>query len=69
MVEERDLLEQALERLDPELRCLFLLREREGLSYRNLAMAMDIPEGTIASRLNRARRELRKHLLELGWEP
>lgn len=68
MVEERDLLEQALERLDPELRCLFLLREHEGLSYRELAAAMDLPEGTIASRLNRARRELKKHLVDLGWE-
>lgn len=68
MVEERDLLEQALERIDPELRCLFLLREHEGLSYRELAAAMDLPEGTIASRLNRARRELKKHLVDLGWE-
>jgi RNA polymerase sigma-70 factor (ECF subfamily) len=28
-----------------------------------------IPEGTVGSRLNRARRELQKHLTSLGWEP
>lgn len=69
MSDERDLLEQALARLSPELRCLFLLREKEGLSYRELATALDLPEGTIASRLNQARRELKRHLLDLGWEP
>lgn len=68
MFEEADLLEQSLRRLDPELRLLFLLREREGMSYRELAIGLELPEGTIASRLNRARRELKQHLLDLGWE-
>ena len=68
-VEEKELLEHALERLDVDLRTIFLLREQENLSYSELAAAIDIPKGTIASRLNRARRELKKHLLDLGWEP
>jgi RNA polymerase sigma-70 factor (ECF subfamily) len=47
---------------------VFLLREIEGLSYRELAEALEIPEGTVASRLNRARTELQRLLGELGWE-
>ena len=68
-LDQKDLTEQALARLEPELRSIFLLREIEGLSYRDIAHALDIPEGTVGSRLNRARRELKKHLINLGWEP
>jgi len=68
-VEQRDLLGQALEKLPTDLRVIFLLREVEDLDYARLADVLEIAEGTVASRLNRARRELRKHLLELGWEP
>ncbi|MEZ5940232.1 MAG: sigma-70 family RNA polymerase sigma factor [Planctomycetaceae bacterium] len=66
--DRRDLLEHALLRLDPELRSVFVLKELESLSYREIAEAMEIPEGTVGSRLNRARRELQQHLTELGWE-
>ena len=64
--ERNELLEQALARIDPELRSIFLLREVEGLSYHNIAEALQIPEGTVGSRLNRARRELRQILSDLG---
>ena len=67
--DDKELLERALAMLDPELRSAFLLREVEGLSYREIAEALEIPEGTVGSRLNRARRELKQHLTELGWEP
>lgn len=67
--EQRDLMEHALARLEPELRSMFVLREVEELSYREIAETLDIPEGTVGSRLNRARRELRGHLVNLGWEP
>lgn len=67
--EEKEILEQALARLDPELRSIFLLRESECLTYRDIALALDIPEGTVGSRLNRARRELQEHLISLGWTP
>lgn len=66
--EDGELLQQALARLDPELRSLFLLREVEQLSYRDIARVLDITEGTVASRLNRARRLLKEYLKELGWE-
>jgi RNA polymerase sigma-70 factor (ECF subfamily) len=65
--EQKELLEQALSRLDPQLRSIFLLRESEELSYREIAEALDIPEGTVGSRLNRARSELKQHLTVLGW--
>ena len=54
----------ALEQLDPELRTILSLKEDSGLSYQQIAAAMDIPEGTVGSRLNRARRELAQLLAD-----
>lgn len=65
--EKKEVLEQALSRLDPELRSVFLLKESEGLSYHDIAEATGIPEGTVGSRLNRARAELQQNLKKLGW--
>ena len=67
--EERELLTTALARLDRPLCAALTLREVNGLAYREIAEVMKIPEGTVGSRLNRARQELRKHLVDLGWEP
>jgi len=67
--EHKELLQQALLRVEPELSSIFVLREVEGLSYREIAAAIEIPEGTVGSRLNRARRDLQQHLADLGWEP
>jgi RNA polymerase sigma-70 factor (ECF subfamily) len=67
--EHKELLDQALLKVEPELRAIFVLREVEGLAYREIAEAVQIPEGTVGSRLNRARRELQQHLTDLGWEP
>ena len=67
--EHQELLQQALLRVEPELRSIFVLREVEGLSYREIAEAIEIPEGTVGSRLNRARRDLQQHLADLGWKP
>lgn len=66
--EHSELLEAALGRLEPDLRAIFVLKELEKLSYRDIASSVGIPEGTVGSRLNRARRELQKHLADLGWE-
>lgn len=67
--EQAELLEEALARLDSDLRAVFLLREVEGLAYHDISVALDIAEGTVGSQLNRARRLLREHLIELGWQP
>jgi RNA polymerase sigma-70 factor (ECF subfamily) len=67
--QQQEMMERALARLAPELRAIFLLREVEGLSYREIAVALKIKPGTVGSRLNQARAQLRKHLIELGWKP
>ncbi|TWU39453.1 ECF RNA polymerase sigma factor SigE [Novipirellula artificiosorum] len=66
--EDIEMLEMGLSRLDPELRAILSLKEEQGLSYNEIAHALEIPEGTVGSRLNRARKELREELLKLGWE-
>jgi RNA polymerase sigma-70 factor (ECF subfamily) len=61
------MLQVALSRIDPELRAILSLKEEQNLSYREIAETLDIPEGTVGSRLNRARKELRDELEKLGW--
>ena len=68
-LEDKELLEYALARLEPDLRAIFLLREVEKCSYSQIAETTRVSEGTVASRLNRARQLLKQHLVELGWEP
>ncbi len=62
------MLEVAVSRLDPELRAILSLKEEQNLPYREIADSMGIPEGTVGSRLNRARKKLRQELQKLGWE-
>jgi RNA polymerase sigma-70 factor (ECF subfamily) len=48
----------AIQRLAPEFRELIVLREMEGLSYKDLAEMTGVPIGTVMSRLSRARGRL-----------
>ena len=60
-------IERAMNRLPHRFRDLLVLRELEGLSYRELAGAIDVPIGTVMSGLSRARQALRDALdTELG---
>ena len=52
-------LEAALRELAAEYREVFLLREIEGLAYKEIAEVANIPVGTVMSRLSRARAQLR----------
>jgi RNA polymerase sigma factor (sigma-70 family) len=52
----------ALEHLPAEYREALVLRELEGLSYKEIASVAEVPIGTIMSRLARARKQLRKQL-------
>lgn len=65
--EKSQILELALTRIEPELRAILSLKEEQNLSYREIAESIGIPEGTVGSRLNRARKELRDELEKLGW--
>lgn len=62
--EERELLRRALEKLPPEFRETIVLRELEGLSYKEIAAVTGIPVGTVMSRLARARERLQECLAE-----
>jgi RNA polymerase sigma-70 factor (ECF subfamily) len=53
---------QAVMALPPASRAVLVLREYEGLSYDEIAASLGIPIGTVMSRLNYARRQLRQSL-------
>ncbi|MBC7461563.1 MAG: RNA polymerase sigma factor, partial [Thermoleophilia bacterium] len=55
---------KALRGLSPKLRDPFLLRVIADLEYDVIAVALDIPLGTVRSRINRARAALSRHLKE-----
>lgn len=55
-------LQSALRSLPESFLTPFLLRELQALSYQEIAAALDIPIGTVMSRLSRARDMLRKNL-------
>ena len=55
-------IEEALSLLGEDQRMVFVLREYEGLEYGAIAQVMDVSEGTIKSRLHRAKEALRSRL-------
>jgi RNA polymerase sigma-70 factor, ECF subfamily len=57
---------EAIERLSPPLRMAVVLRYTEGLSYEEIARALNCTAGTVASRLNRAHKALERSLAHLG---
>ncbi len=64
--EKANYLMRGLENLTPELKEAVILRDIEGLSYQEIAAMLDIPEGTVKSRINRGRIELAKVLRRDG---
>ena len=56
---------KAIARLSEPLRIVLILREYQELSYQEIAETLDIPTGTVMSRLNTARSQLRRELLVL----
>jgi RNA polymerase sigma-70 factor (ECF subfamily) len=63
--EIRAVVEDAMEQLPEDLRTAIVLRELEGLSYEEIAEAMDCPVGTVRSRIFRAREAIDKRLKPL----
>lgn len=64
--ELRQSIEAGLGTLSQEHRAVLVLREMEGLSYREIAQALELEEGTVKSRIARARIELRQYLQNNG---
>ena len=60
--EASEMLQAALQKLSPELRETVILRDLEELEYREIAQVLEIPEGTVKSRLNRGRADLARIL-------
>jgi RNA polymerase sigma-70 factor, ECF subfamily len=60
--EASEFLTMALQKLSPELREAVILRDLEELEYREIANVLNVPEGTVKSRLNRGRAELARVL-------
>ena len=73
---EEELLEQvldedvqrALQELSEDYRMVILLADLEGFAYKEIAEILDIPVGTVMSRLYRARRQLEDTLLQYARE-
>jgi RNA polymerase sigma-70 factor (ECF subfamily) len=53
--EDLRLLDNALAQLPPDLRAVFTLSELEELSFSEIALALSLPRGTVASRVRRAK--------------
>jgi RNA polymerase sigma-70 factor (ECF subfamily) len=61
----RQLLDGVLDRMDETLRVVFVLYEFEEMNMSEIADVLDIPRGTVASRLRRARAEFRERVSAL----
>ncbi|WP_080796133.1 sigma-70 family RNA polymerase sigma factor [Corynebacterium pacaense] len=59
---------EAMNKLSPEYRMVVYYADVEDLSYREIAEIMDIPLGTVMSRLHRGRKQLRGMLKEVAQE-
>ena len=64
---EREQVQAAIQQLQVEFREIIVLREYVVLSYQEIATLLDCPQGTVMSRLARARAKLRD-LLSGGWK-
>jgi RNA polymerase sigma-70 factor (ECF subfamily) len=61
-VEDNEMLQQAIDQLKPKLRAVIVLRYYWDLPYNEIAQVLEIPLGTVKSRLNQALKNLR-HML------
>ncbi len=66
--EDAEMLELAMNHLSGDQRALLHMKEVEGFGYQQIAEVLGVPEGTVGSRLNKARTELKSALTQLGWE-
>jgi len=60
--EAGEVVQEALQKLSPELREAVILRDLQDMDYKEIAMVLKVPEGTVKSRINRGRAELARLL-------
>lgn len=60
--ETQDKVQQALEQLEEADRQIIILKDLQDHSYDEIAVILDVPKGTVRSRLHRARMELKEKL-------
>ncbi len=60
--ETQEAVHRALQKLSPELREALILRDLQDMDYREIALSLKVPEGTVKSRINRGRTELARLL-------
>ncbi len=56
----------ALNQLSPDFRSIIIMCDQEGMSYDDIASVLNVPIGTVRSRISRARNQLKTHLSEYG---
>lgn len=64
--DRRAMLRDALQKLPPTLRTAVILRDIQELTYQEIADRLQLPEGTVKSRINRGRTELARRVHELS---
>jgi len=63
---EIEILRKKISQLEPDLRIILILRDVHDLSYQEIAERFSIPEGTVKSRINRARLRLAQSYMREG---
>jgi RNA polymerase sigma-70 factor, ECF subfamily len=58
----QQMVQKAIQKLSPELREAVILRDLQDMDYKDIAVALKVPEGTVKSRINRGRMELARLL-------
>ncbi len=61
-LQTQQMVHEALQKLSPELREAVILRDLRDMDYREIAVVLKVPEGTVKSRINRGRTELARLL-------
>jgi RNA polymerase sigma factor (sigma-70 family) len=64
--ETQRMVQQALQRVSPDLREAVILRDLQDMDYKEIASALKVPEGTVKSRINRGRAELARLLSRIN---
>ena len=64
--ETQKMVQQALQKVSPDLREAVILRDLQDMDYKEIAVALKVPEGTVKSRINRGRAELARLLSRIN---